>query len=132
MGTPTEEPLQLIEKRATSLATSPYLPNTDLLHECFYVSNDSIKRLKMSLMQECGSETLKESFTTIEVLGAYVWRSRFRALKLNLDGKIMFWLIVEIRNILNRPLPVGYYGNAFASAKGVILQYPCGYRTSNR
>ncbi len=121
VGTPTEEPLQLIEKRATSLATSPYLPNTDLLHECFYVSNDSIKRLKMSLMQECGSETLKESFTTIEVLGAYVWRSRFRARKLNPDGKIMFWLIVEIRNILNPPLPVGYYGNAFASAKVELL-----------
>ena len=119
-GTPTEEPFQLHVDR-TSLATSPYLPTTDLLHECFYVSGDSINRLKMSLMEKCGSEILNESFTTIEALSAYVWRSRFRALKLNSDGKILFWLIVGIRKLLNPPLPDGYYGNAFTEANVELM-----------
>ena len=118
-GTPTEEPFQLHVDR-TSLATSPYLPTTDLLHECFYVSGDSINRLKMSLMQKCGSEILNESFT-IEALSAYVWRSRFRALKLNSDGKILFWLIVGIRKLLNPPLPDGYYGNAFTETNVELM-----------
>ena len=120
VGTPTEEPFQLHVDR-TSLATSPYLPTTDLLHECFYVSGDSINRLKMSLMEECGSEILNESFTTIEAVSAYVWRSRLRALKLNSDGKILFWLIVGIRKLLNPPLPDGYYGNAFTEANVELM-----------
>ena len=56
-----------------------------------------------------------ESFTTIEVQGAYVWRLRFRALKLNSDGRTNFWLVMGIRKLLNPPLPDGYYENAFVS-----------------
>ncbi|KAM4095926.1 hypothetical protein ACJW30_08G068300 [Castanea mollissima] len=109
VGTPTEEPFQLhVDK--TSLAASPYLPTTDLLHECFYVSGDSINRLKMSLTEECGSENLNESFTTIEALSAY-----------NSDGKILFWFIVGIRKLLNPPLPDGYYGNAFTEANVELM-----------
>ncbi|GMY10479.1 spermidine coumaroyl-CoA acyltransferase-like [Fagus crenata] len=118
--TPTEEPLQFLVDNS-SLAISPYMPTTDLLHECFHVSSESIKRLKMSLMEECGSENLNESFTTVEVLGAYVWRSRFRALKLNSDGKTQFCLTMGIRKRLNPPLPVGYYGNAFVTTTVLLM-----------
>ncbi|KAL4610859.1 hypothetical protein ACB092_08G082900 [Castanea dentata] len=68
--TPTEEPFQSPVDN-TSIATSPYFPTTDFMHECFYVSGDSIKRLKMTLMEECGSQNLNESFTTVEALAAY-------------------------------------------------------------
>ena len=120
VATPTEEPLQPPVDQS-SLATSPYMPTTDILHECFYVSTDSIKRLKLSLIEECGSENLNEGFTTIEVLGAYVWRSRFRALKLNSDGKTLFSLTMGIRNLLNPPLPIGYYGNAISSVYVALM-----------
>ena len=66
-----------------SLAASPYLPTNNVQDEFFNVDGESIKRLKMSLLKELSeSEALiSESFnfTTVEALGAYVWRSKFTA-----------------------------------------------------
>ncbi|KAJ9167485.1 hypothetical protein P3X46_022135 [Hevea brasiliensis] len=117
VGKATQEPLPPIVESA-GLAKSPYLPTTDILHECFYVNSESIRRLKMNLMQELRDENgvTKESFSTLEVLGAYIWRSRFRAFKLNPDGKTIFFLTMGIRQLLNPPLPSGYYGNAISSS----------------
>ncbi|KAK3022960.1 hypothetical protein RJ639_046778 [Escallonia herrerae] len=105
-----------------SLATSPFLPTTNLLHECVNVHANNIKRLKTTLQREAGNEVPNESctFTTLEILGAYVWRSRFIALKHNSDGKTAFCLAMGIRHLLNPPLPAGYYGNAFMSANAVL------------
>ncbi|KAK9127303.1 hypothetical protein Syun_016100 [Stephania yunnanensis] len=108
------------------LATSPYLPAMDLVHECFHVESESIKRLKMHLMKE-STETdhqnleLKEGFTTLEVMGAYIWRSRLRALELELTGKTRLMLTVGIRNLINPPLHEGYYGNAFVGSKVELM-----------
>ena len=52
VATPTKEPFQLMFPDGPSLATSPYMPTIDLLHECFHVSSESIKRIKMSLTEE--------------------------------------------------------------------------------
>lgn len=119
VGTASEEliPLPIIDKAC--LATSPFLPTADVVHECFYVDGDSIRRLKMSLLREItqdGGKISNENFTTVEILAAYVWRSRSRALQLNPDGKTMFCMAMGIRNLLNPPLPAGYYGNAFLSS----------------
>ncbi|KAJ6297568.1 hypothetical protein OIU78_023181 [Salix suchowensis] len=119
----TQGPLQSpVDKN--SLATSPYLiTNDNILHECFTVKAGAIKRLKMSLMKECGDHEggqMKGSFTTIEVLGAYIWRSRFRAFKLNPDGNTLLCLAMGIRHLLNPPLPSGYYGNAFVGSNVVM------------
>ncbi|KAL5580595.1 hypothetical protein UlMin_013037 [Ulmus minor] len=117
LGKITDNPLELFVNK-TPLATSPYLPTSDILHECFYVSGESIKRLKDSLVKESevgDQDHGRTSFTTIEVLGAFIWRARFRALNLNKDGKTCFFLTTGIRKLLNPPLPEGYYGNAFAS-----------------
>ncbi|KAJ4827659.1 hypothetical protein Tsubulata_040244 [Turnera subulata] len=117
---PSQEPVQFPVDR-DSLATSPHLPTTDILHESFFVSSESITRLKMQLMKQCGGdETLKESFTTLEVLGAYIWRARFRAFELNPDGKTLFSLATGIRQRLNPPLPSGYYGNAFVGSNVIM------------
>ncbi|XP_021910078.1 spermidine coumaroyl-CoA acyltransferase [Carica papaya] len=123
---PTEGPFQFPLDLA-SIATSPYVPSADMAHECFNVNSDSITRLKMSLMKEADHhdqnldhQTIKESFTTLEVVGAYVWRSRLRALNLNPDGKTIFSVVVGLRRIFNPPLPDGYYGNAFVSANVVL------------
>ncbi|KAJ0965879.1 hypothetical protein J5N97_027017 [Dioscorea zingiberensis] len=93
-----------------SLASSPHLPCNDLLHASFDVNAESIRKLKLSSnIMGFGSDTI----TTLEVLGAFVWRAKFRALEMNLDGKTHFSLAMGLRNILDPPLPKGYYGNAF-------------------
>ncbi|XWS71918.1 hypothetical protein CRYUN_Cryun03dG0179700 [Craigia yunnanensis] len=116
---PIKEIPQFIVDKDT-LATSPYLPTTDIVHECFNLTAESIKRLKANVMKESKDEFLKESLTSLEVLAAYVWRARFRALKLNSDGNTAFCMAVGIRRTLNPPLPEGYYGNAFSSANTAI------------
>lgn len=117
-----EQPFQfLIDK--TSIATSPFLPTKEISHECFNLNVETIKRLKMKLMKESddGKHVIKENFTTLETLGAYVWKSKVKALKLNNDGKTMFCLAVGVRKLLDPPLHEGYYGNAFV-ASNVVLQ----------
>ncbi|KAH7542792.1 hypothetical protein FEM48_Zijuj02G0112500 [Ziziphus jujuba var. spinosa] len=107
----------------SSSATSPYLPASELSHGCFYVTSESIKRLKMRFIKEMmdRNEVPRESFTTVEVLGGFVWRARFRALKLNPDGKTLFCLTTGIRKHLVPPLPDGYYGNAFVPSNFVVM-----------
>ncbi|CAK7351983.1 unnamed protein product [Dovyalis caffra] len=119
---PTQGPL-LSPVDKTSLAASPYSITDDILHECFLVNAETIKRLKTSLVKECGDHQviIEESFTTLEVLGAYIWRSRFRAFKLNPDGNTLFCLAMGIRHLVNPPLPSGYYGNAFVGTNVVMM-----------
>ncbi|GLU01522.1 hypothetical protein SLE2022_188280 [Rubroshorea leprosula] len=120
VGNPTQEPFDVpVDKN--SLATSPYLPTSDVVHEYFDVSAKSIAKLKMSLMEEAnqGHDTI-ERMTTFEILGAYVWRSRFRALKMDSNGNCCLHVAVGLRNLMEPPLPEGYYGNAFISANVVL------------
>ncbi|WOH02109.1 hypothetical protein DCAR_0521497 [Daucus carota subsp. sativus] len=104
----------------STLASSPYLPCTVVAHECFYITGESIERLRKSLLSEL-EETETTNFTTVEILGAYVWRSKSRALQLSPDGKTMFCMAMSIRNVLNPPLNPGYYGNAFLSSSHLAL-----------
>ncbi|CAH2077561.1 unnamed protein product [Thlaspi arvense] len=96
---------------ASLLATSPYIPTTDVVTEIINIRAASIKRLKDSLMREC--EFTKESFTTYEVLCSCVWKARSRALKLNPEGITVLGVAVGIRHVLDPPLPQGFYGNAY-------------------
>ncbi|XP_015874709.3 spermidine coumaroyl-CoA acyltransferase [Ziziphus jujuba] len=116
-------PLNSTEGEAFSSATSPYLPTSELLHDCAYLTSESIKRLKMKLMKEIvdSNEVPSESFTTVEVLGGFIWRARARALNLNPDGKTLFVLTMGIRNHFVPPLPDGYYGNAFIGSNVVVM-----------
>ncbi|KAK1400970.1 putative taxadien-5-alpha-ol O-acetyltransferase [Heracleum sosnowskyi] len=119
VGTARKDPiLPLIDM--SSLAKSPFLPCTDVAHESFYVSEEAIRRLKTSLSRELGEKEM-ENFTTMEILGAYVWRSRSRALQLSSDGKTTFCMIMGIRKVLNPPLIVGYYGNTILYSSHVVL-----------
>ncbi|CAA7027546.1 unnamed protein product [Microthlaspi erraticum] len=96
---------------ACLLATSPYLPTTDMVTEIINIGAVTIKRLKDSLMRQC--DFPKESFTTYEVLSSCIWKARSRALKLNPDGITVLGVAVGIRNVLDPPLPQGFYGNAY-------------------
>ncbi|XP_010548389.1 PREDICTED: spermidine coumaroyl-CoA acyltransferase-like [Tarenaya hassleriana] len=111
VGIPDNRPVEIPgAENSNLLAISPYMPSQDLVSETVNVSADTIKRLKEALTKE--SDFQKESLTTFEVLGAYMWRSRTRALNLNPDGIVVFGLAVAIRSDMDPPLPNGYYGNA--------------------
>ncbi|QHO48445.1 hypothetical protein HN51_000511 [Arachis hypogaea] len=123
MGSINEMPLPSPINNA-SAAVSPHLPVTTLVHECFKVDGESIRRLKMRLIKEFTNhnniKTMKEIFTNFESLTAYIWRSRAKALKLNHDGKTLLGIVVGARRHLDPPLPEGYYGNAIVDANVVL------------
>ncbi|KAL0889476.1 hypothetical protein Bca101_013459 [Brassica carinata] len=96
--------------RGNLLATSAYMPSTDLVTEILSIKAGNIKMLKDTLVKECKFQ--KESFTTYEILSACIWKSRSRALNLDLDKITVLCIVVGIRHVLDPPLPEGYYGNS--------------------
>ncbi|CAF2229276.1 hypothetical protein BRARA_H00725 [Brassica rapa] len=92
-------------------ATSPYLPTDDWVSEKISIRAESIRRLKEATLKEY--DFSNEALTTFEVIGAYLWKSRVKALSLDRDGVTSLGLAVGIRNAVNPPLPDGYYGNAY-------------------
>uniref|UniRef100_M4FBE8 Uncharacterized protein n=2 Tax=Brassica campestris TaxID=3711 RepID=M4FBE8_BRACM len=92
-------------------ATSPYLPTDDWVSEKISIRAESIRRLKEATLKEY--DFSNEALTTFEVIGAYLWKSRVKALRLDRDGVTSLGLAVGIRNAVNPPLPDGYYGNAY-------------------
>ncbi|KAF8087808.1 hypothetical protein N665_0566s0015 [Sinapis alba] len=92
-------------------ATSPYLPTDDWVTEKISIRAENIRRLKEATLKEY--DFSNDTLTTFEVIGAYLWKSRVKALSLNQDGVTSLGLAVGIRNTVNPPLPDGYYGNAY-------------------
>ncbi|KAF1895678.1 hypothetical protein Lal_00041959 [Lupinus albus] len=98
-----------------TLAISPYLPTSNLVHGCIKVGSEGIRRLKMSLMKE------NMTTTTLDCLMSYVWRSRARALNQSYDGKSRLNIMTGVRKYLvDPPFPKGYYGNAVVDVDIVL------------
>ncbi|XP_047309351.1 spermidine coumaroyl-CoA acyltransferase-like [Impatiens glandulifera] len=114
-----EESIQLSFQK-TTLANSPYLPTIDLLHEFFNISGETIEKMRSSLIikgDDIDIGVMRNNFTSLEIISAYIWRSMFRALDLNSDGDTVLIIINGIRHILKNPtLPQGYYGNSIVFA----------------
>lgn len=55
----------------------------------------------------------KEYFIIFEIFCVYIWKVIFWVLKLNLDGIIIFIIIVGIWNVLDLLFFEGYYGNVY-------------------
>ncbi|KAL0866478.1 hypothetical protein Bca101_045596 [Brassica carinata] len=88
------------------MATSPFMPSGDMVTETVNIMAETISTLRDAVV-------LKERFTTFEILCAYIWKATSRASKLNLDGITVLIITVGIQNVLDPPLPKGYYGNAY-------------------
>ncbi|XP_058782090.1 spermidine coumaroyl-CoA acyltransferase-like [Vicia villosa] len=108
-----------MNKEPTSFSPLLLKPNTVVKQYCFKIEKKVIEKLKMRLINE--SQERFESVTTFESLGAYVWRARARALKLDNKGKTVLTMLVSMRrNMEDICLPEGYYGNSTVDAKVVL------------
>ncbi|KAK7337866.1 hypothetical protein VNO77_18454 [Canavalia gladiata] len=71
-------------------------------------------------------------FTTFDVITACLWYCRTKALQIEAEDDVRIMCIVNARARFNPPLPVGYYGNAFAypsvvTTAGKLCGNPFGY-----
>jgi hypothetical protein len=100
-----------------SAAISPLLqPESNIKTYCLKIGAKVIKNLKSNLMKEPKST----QFTTYESLGAYIWRARSRALKLDENEKTMLNMFVGMRGNMDTPPPTGYYGNTIVDANVIL------------
>ncbi|KAL6006493.1 histone H3.1 [Asimina triloba] len=83
----------------------------DMLYKSFCFDTDKVEQLKRMGMED---GTLAKC-TTFEVLSAFVWRARCRALNLRPDQQTKLLFAVDVRSRLEPPLPSGYCGN------GIVL-----------
>jgi hypothetical protein len=60
-------------------------------------------------------------FTTYESLGAYIWRARSKALKLDENGKTMLNMLVGMRGNMENPPSIGYYGNTIVDVNVILI-----------
>ncbi|XP_010429301.1 PREDICTED: spermidine sinapoyl-CoA acyltransferase-like [Camelina sativa] len=113
VGEPVDDQPPLVHGGTT--AVSPYLPTDDWVTERINIRPESIRRLKEATLEEYDFST--EALTTFEVISAYLWKSRVKALKLDKDGVTVLVFTTGIRNVVDPPLSDGYYGNAYINMK---------------
>ncbi|KAH7867059.1 hypothetical protein Vadar_028400 [Vaccinium darrowii] len=88
---------------------------------------------EVSALRKLVPSHLQDKCSTFEVVTACLWRCRTIALQPNPDEEVRVLCSVNARGkYFNPPLPVGYYGNAFAmpaavSTAGRLCQNPLGY-----
>ncbi|XP_010472344.1 PREDICTED: spermidine sinapoyl-CoA acyltransferase-like [Camelina sativa] len=109
VGEPVDDQPPLAPGGAT--AVSPYLPTDDWVTERINIRPESIRRLKEATLEEYDFST--EALTTFDVISAYLWKSRVKALKLDKDGVTVLVFTKGIRNVVDPPLSDGYYGNSY-------------------
>ncbi|CAJ1961010.1 unnamed protein product [Sphenostylis stenocarpa] len=82
--------------------------NHNLVHRSFFFAPAHMAALRRLLPHH-----LRHS-TAFDLITACLWRCRTKALQTDADEDVRMMCIVNARNKFNPPLPVGYYGNAFA------------------
>eukprot|EP01018_Ginkgo_biloba_P004948 Gb_09067 [translate_table: standard] len=82
------------------------VPANEISHHFFFFGLREIAALK----QQMGGAKC----TTFEVLSAYLWRLRTRALNLPADEEVRLIIPLDARSKIEPPLPSGYYGNAIS------------------
>ncbi|KAI4313115.1 hypothetical protein L6164_026123 [Bauhinia variegata] len=75
---------------------------------------------------------LSQCSSAFEILTALLWRCRTLALQPDSDEEVRIICIVNARAKFKPPLPIGYFGNAFAfpvavTTAGKLCQNPFGY-----
>ncbi|KAK2968771.1 hypothetical protein RJ640_028164 [Escallonia rubra] len=95
------------------LSSSIKLYNDEMLYRSFCFNPEMLEQLKKTAMEE----GVLEKCSTFEVLSAFVWRARTKALKVPAVQQTKLLFAVDGRSKMDPPLPKGYFGN------GTVLTY---------
>lgn len=87
----------------------------EMVYRSFGFDPEKLKQLKMKAMED----GVLDSCTTFEVLSAFVWVARTKALKLLPDQQTKLLFAVDGRAKFNPPLPKGYCGNGIVLTNSV-------------
>ncbi|MBA0699678.1 hypothetical protein Goari_001290 [Gossypium aridum] len=102
------------------------VPYDDMVHRSFFFGPTEVSALRKLV-----PEHLRKC-STFELLTACLWRCRTIAIQANPEEEVRIICIVNARSRFNPPLPLGYYGNAFAfpvavAQAGKLCQNPLEY-----
>eukprot|EP00253_Pinus_taeda_P033593 PITA_33593 len=81
------------------------VPPNELIHNSFFFGHKVIESLKRHAVGQC-------KYSTFEILSAFLWRLRTKALQLHTEQEVSFIFPVNVRTKSHTPLPGGFYGNA--------------------
>lgn len=102
------------------------IPLDDMVHRSFFFGPQEV-----SILRKLVPPHLRKG-STFEVLTACLWRCRTSALQPDPEEEVRVICIVNARAKFNPPLPIGYYGNAFAfpvalTTAGKLCSNPLAY-----
>ncbi|KAI3457809.1 hypothetical protein Pfo_014472 [Paulownia fortunei] len=106
-------------------SSSAELDKDVMLYGSFSFDPEKIEKLK----KRAEEDGLLQKCTSFEVLSAFVWRARTRALNFPPDQQAKLLFAVDGRNKFEPPLPKGYFGNAIVLTNslcqaGELLEKP--------
>ncbi|KAK7284518.1 hypothetical protein RJT34_19264 [Clitoria ternatea] len=84
------------------------MPNYKLEHANIDIPIDKINDLKTQFQQATG-----HTCSSFDIVAAACWRSRTRAIQFEPNTELKLVFFANCRNLLNPPLPNGFYGNCF-------------------
>lgn len=87
----------------------------EMVYRSFCFEPERLKQLKMKAMEDGALDTC----TTFEVLSAFVWIARTKALKMLPEQQTKLLFAVDGRAKFNPPLPKGYCGNGIVLTNSV-------------
>ncbi|KAL7106610.1 hypothetical protein ACP275_06G004300 [Erythranthe tilingii] len=106
------------------------LDTDELVYGSFVFDREKIEKLKKIGMNDDGNNgVVLKKCTSFEVLSAFVWRARTKALNFPHDQETKLLFAVDGRNKFDPPLPKGYFGNAIVLTNcickaGELLEKP--------
>lgn len=102
-------PPKMQQPNATILPNLPLpMPDYQLQHANIDISLDQINQLKREFQDSTG-----QTCSTFEIVVASVWRHRTQAINLGENAQVKLIFFANCRQLLQPPLPQGFYGNCF-------------------
>ncbi|KAK7290524.1 hypothetical protein RIF29_05013 [Crotalaria pallida] len=95
--------------------TNGLYEDENMVYRSFFFDPEKLKKLKEKAMED----GVLDSCTTFEVLSAFVWTARSKALKMLPDQETKLLFAVDGRAKFNPPLPKGYFGNGIVLTNSV-------------
>ena len=95
----------------------PPMPDNRLEHVSIDISMDEINQLKIEFHESTG-----QACSAFEIVAANFWSLRTRAINFNPDTEVRLLFFANCRQLLDPPLPKGFYGNCFFP---ITIAAPC-------